>query len=94
MKETPLYPAMQSMKYPPPSPFFLREDSPPPSPFFKTEDVPPPSPFFAMDYPEDEEDDLISDEGDKKMFTREVKKDVKDEPEADYYNQWIMSNVG
>ena len=47
-----------------------------------------------MDYSEDAEDDLISNEGKKKMFTREVKKDVKDEPEADYYNQWIMSNVG
>ena len=82
------------MKYPLPSPFFLREDSPPPSPFFQREDVPPPSTFFAMDHSEDAEDDLISDEGKKKMFTREVKKDVKDEPEADYYNQWIMSNVG
>ena len=78
MKETPLYPAMQSMKYPPPSPFFMREDSPPPSPFFQRADVPPPSPFFAMNYSEDAEDDLISVEGDKKKFTREVKKDVKD----------------
>ena len=81
------------MKYPPPSPFFWREDSPPPSPFFQRAAVPPQS-FFAMDYSEDTEDDLIIGVGDKKMFPREVKKDVKDEPEADYYNQWIMSNVG
>ena len=93
-KEKPLYPVMQSMKYPPPSPFFLKEDSPPPSPFIQREYVHPPSPFFGIDYSEDAEDDIISGEGDKKMFTREVKKDVKDEPEAEYYNQWIMSNVG
>ena len=52
---------------------------------------PPPSPFYARDAAED---DLINDEESREMLTREVKKDVKDEAEVDYYNQWIMSNVG
>ena len=30
----------------------------------------------------------------KRMFSRKAKKNVKDAAEADYYNQWIMSNVG
>ena len=40
------------------------------------------------------EDDLVSDMNSKKMFIREVKKNVKNEEEVDYYNEWIMSNVG
>ena len=52
---------------------------------------PPASPFYASDAAED---DLINDEESSELLTREVKKDVKDEAEVDYYNQWIMSNVG
>ena len=52
---------------------------------------PPPSPFYVRDAPED---DRINDEESSEMLTREVKKDMKDEAEVDYYNQWIMSNVG
>ena len=52
---------------------------------------PPPSPFYVSDAAED---DLINDEESSEILTREVKKDVKDEAEVDYYNQWIMSNVG
>ena len=52
---------------------------------------PPPSPFYVRDAAED---DLIMDEESSEMLTREVKKGVKDEAEVDYYNQWIMSNVG
>ena len=52
---------------------------------------PPPSPFYVRDAAED---DLINDEENSEMLTREVKKNEKDEAEADYYNQWIMSNVG
>ena len=51
----------------------------------------PPSPFYVKDAAED---DLINDEESSEMLTREVKKDVKDESEVDYYNQWIMTNVG
>ena len=78
------------MEHPPPSPFFDR-DVLPVSPFYESDDASPQSYFHQMD---DAEDDIIRDEGSKKMFTREVKKDVKDGGEADYYNQWIMSNVG
>ena len=52
---------------------------------------PPPSPFYVRDAAED---DLIKDEESNAMLTREMKKDVKGEAEVDYYNQWIMSNVG
>ena len=52
---------------------------------------PPPSPFHVRDAAED---DLINDEESSEMLTREVKKDVKEEAEVDYYNQWIMTNVG
>ena len=52
---------------------------------------PPPSPFYVSDAAED---DLIMDAESSEMLTREVKKDLKDEAEVDYYNQWIMSNVG
>ena len=47
----------------------------------------PPSPFYARDAAED---DLINDEENSEMWTREVKKDVKDEAKVDYFNQWIM----
>ena len=59
----------------------------PPSPFFQIQYLPPPSPF------EDTEDGRIN-QRNNQMFTREVKKDVKNGAEEDYYNQWIMSNVG
>ena len=52
---------------------------------------PPPSPFYETD---DAEDDLVSDKENKKVFTREVRKVARDEDEVDYYNEWIMSNVG
>jgi hypothetical protein len=48
---------------------------------------PPPSPFA------DTEEDLIN-QRNKQMFTRQVKKDAKNGAEEEYYNQWIMSNVG
>jgi hypothetical protein len=51
---------------------------------------PPPSPFYVRDAA----NDLINHEESSEMLSREVKKDVKDEAEEDYYNQWIMSNVG
>jgi hypothetical protein len=63
----PLYPVVNHVRNPPPSPFAVR---------------------YAA------EDDLINDEEISEMLTREVKKDVKDEAEVDYYNQWIISNVG
>ena len=59
----------------------------PPSPFFQIEYLPPPSPF------EDTKDDLTNQRRNW-MFTRQAKKDVKSGAEEDYYNQWIMSNVG
>ena len=52
---------------------------------------PPSSPFYVSVAAED---DLINDEESSEMLTREVKKDVKDESEVGYYNQWIMTNVG
>ena len=64
----------------------LLEDLPP-SPFFQIEYLPPPSPF------EDTKDDLTNQRRNQ-MFTRQVKKDAKSGAEEDYYNQWIMSNVG
>ena len=51
----------------------------------------PPSPFFkhsAHTFVDDNDDEEYQ------KFTREVKKDVKNNAVVDYYNQWIMSNVG
>ena len=62
-------------------------DDLPLSSFFQMEYLPPPSHF------QDTEEDLIN-ERRNQMFTREVKKDVKNGAEEDYYNRWIMSNVG
>ena len=62
-------------------------DDLPPSPFFQMAYLPSPTPF------QDIEEDLIN-ERINQMFTREVKKDVKNGAEEDYHNQWIMSNVG
>ena len=59
----------------------------PQSPFFQMDYLPPSSPF------KDTEEDRKNQRRNK-MFTREVKKDVKNGAEEDYYNQWIMSNVG
>ena len=50
----------------------------------------PPSPFFKHSAHTFGDDDYEEYE----KFTREVKKDVKNNAVVDYYNQWIMSNVG
>ena len=53
--------------------------------------APPPSPFWHI---EEADDDFIRDREMEKQFTREVKKDLKSDAEVEYYNDWIMSNVG
>ena len=57
----------------------LHLDSIPPSPFLK---------HSAHVFGDDNDDDV-----DYEKFAREVKKDVNNAV-VDYYNQWIMSNVG
>ena len=61
----------------------------PPSPFFDDQDVPHSTYLIRM-----ENDDGNGGDEERKKFTREVKKDLEDDAGVDYYNQWIMSNVG
>ena len=54
----------------------------------------PPSPFFKHSAHTFDDNDDDDDDEEYQKFTREVKKDVKNNAVVDYYNQWIMSNVG
>ena len=63
----------------------LHRDHIPPSPFFK---------HFEDTFGDDNEDDDDGAGDEYEKYTREVKKDVKNDAVVDYYNQWIMSNVG
>ena len=55
---------------------------------------PPPSPFFPpKEF--DKLDPLIEEKPERRMFTREVRNPQQQSDGAeDYYNDWIMSNVG
>ena len=66
----------------------LHRDKIPPSPFFKNHaDI-------SGDENDDNEDEDEEEEEEFEKFIREVKKDMKNNAVVDYYNQWIMSNVG
>ena len=54
----------------------------------------PPSPFLRTSAKFDVDDITEDDTGDR-MFTREVKKATDDnDADIEYYNQWVLSNVG